>query len=107
MAYSGNLVKIDPWGFWPESIAREQIDMTHKENILNALRQTLRDIFCRNIEEDEKQDLETLINHFVVACDSNFSTEDIISEFSTQEKLMNLFNGFREIRSGADAPTIH
>ncbi len=81
--------------------------MNRKENILNALRQTLRDIFCRNIEEEEKQDLEKLIHHFVVACDSNFSTDDIISEFSTQEKLMNQFNGFREVRSEINAPTIH
>ena len=81
--------------------------MTRKERILNALRQNLQDIFCRNIEGEEREDLEAMIQMFVGVCDTNLTAEEMMGEFTTQEKLVSLFNGFREVRSETDAPTIH
>ena len=81
--------------------------MTRKERILNALRQNLRDIFCRNVDEDEKDHLEAMIQMFVGVCESNLTVEEMMGEFTTQEKLVDLFNGFREVRDETDAPTIH
>ena len=81
--------------------------MTRKERILNALRQNLRDIFCRNVDGDEKDDLEAMIQIFVGVCDTNLTEEEMMGEFTTQEKLVDLFNGFREVRDETDTPTIH
>lgn len=81
--------------------------MSRKERILNALRQNLQDIFCRHIEGDEKESLEAMIQMFVGVCDSNLTAEEMMGEFTTQEKLVNLFDGFRETRAEVDAPTIH
>lgn len=81
--------------------------MLTKTAILDDLKTTLTYILCQDLDEEEKTDMVSSINDFMEANAIQYSAEELLIQFDSAEKILDLFIAFLECRREMAGHTIH
>ncbi len=81
--------------------------MLNKEILLDDLRQTLVHILCKDLEDDEVQDMQNSIDDFMENNATHYSETELIDEFNSAEKILDQFIAHLEARKEMAGQTLH
>ena len=81
--------------------------MLNKHMLLEDLRQTLVHILCKDLEDDEVQDMQNSIDDFMETNATRFSESELIDEFDSAEKILDQFIAHLEARKEMAGQTLH
>ena len=65
--------------------------MVSKTILLDDLRQTLVHILCKDLDEEEKLDMQSSIDDFMQNNATHYSPNELISDFDSTEKILDRF----------------
>lgn len=80
-----------------------------KQTLLKYLEEGLRHILCMNIDPAIQESIDAAITMFIIEDASQYTEQELLSNFSTMEKGLTLFIEYLEATMGPDAipHTIH
>jgi hypothetical protein len=81
--------------------------MLNKNILLENLRGTLIHILCKDLEEDEVQDMQNSIDDFMRHSAKHFSEQELLIEFDSAEKILDQFIAHLETRKEMAGHTLH
>ncbi len=80
--------------------------MYDKEQIIKAVDNVLRELFCKGKKGEEREKLDKVVEEFVQ--DSmKYSAIELDRTFNSAEDLINIFDAYLEVRKYYYGPTIH
>lgn len=86
---------------------REDSGMVSKTILLEDLRQTLVHILCKDLDEEEQQDMQRSIDDFMMNSATHYSSDELISDFDSTEKILDHFIAHLETRKEMAGQTLH
>jgi predicted transcriptional regulator YheO len=86
---------------------RDDSGMVSKTILLEDLRQTLVHILCKDLEEDEQLDMQRSIDDFMLNSANHYSSDELISDFDSTEKILDHFIAHLETRKEMAGQTLH
>ena len=95
---------MDKQAEWPSV---DDSGMVSKTILLEDLRQTLVHILCKDLEEDEKLDMQSSIEDFMQNSATHYTPNELISDFDTTEKILDRFIAHLETRKEMAGQTLH
>jgi predicted transcriptional regulator YheO len=81
--------------------------MVSKTILLEDLRQTLVHILCRDLDEEEQADMQQSIDDFMQNSATYYSSDELISDFDSTEKILDRFIAHLETRKEMAGQTLH
>jgi uridine kinase len=81
--------------------------MLTKTVLLEDLKTTLTYILCQDLEEEERRDMLLSIDDFMKANATLYSKEELLAQFDSAEKILDLFIAFLECRRDMAGQSIH
>ncbi|MGD9332144.1 MAG: hypothetical protein PVJ53_12585 [Desulfobacterales bacterium] len=81
--------------------------MVSKTILLEDLRQTLVHILCKDLDEEERLDMQRSIEDFMLNSATHYSPDELISDFDTTEKILDRFIAHLENRKEMAGQTLH
>ena len=81
--------------------------MVSKTILLEDLRQTLVHILCRDLDEEEQADMKQSIDDFMQNSATYYSSDELISDFDSTEKILDHFIAHLETRKEMAGQTLH
>lgn len=81
--------------------------MLTKTALLEDLKTTLAYILCQDLEEEERRDMLTSIDDFMNTNAVLYSRDELLDQFDSAEKILDLFIAFLECRRDMAGHTIH
>jgi hypothetical protein len=81
--------------------------MLTKTALLEDLKTTLAYILCQDLEEEERRDMLSSIDDFMNTNAVLYSRDELLDQFDSAEKILDLFIAFLECRRDMAGHTIH
>ncbi len=81
--------------------------MLTKTALLEDLKTTLAYILCQDLEEEERRDMLSSIDDFMKTNAVLYSKDELLDQFDSAEKILDLFIAFLECRRDMAGHTIH
>ena len=86
---------------------RDDSGMVSKTILLEDLRQTLVHILCKDLDEEEQQDMQGSIDDFMLNSATHYTSDELISDFDSTEKILDHFIAHLETRKEMAGQTLH
>jgi len=81
--------------------------MVSKTILLDDLRQTLIHILCKDLDEEEKLDMQSSIDDFMQNNATHCSPNELMADFDSTEKILDRFISHLETRKEMAGQTLH
>jgi len=86
---------------------KDNSGMVSKTILLEDLRQTLVHILCKDLDEEETEDMKSSIDDFMRNSATHYSPDELISDFDSTEKILDRFIAHLETRKEMAGQTLH
>ena len=81
--------------------------MVSKTILLEDLRQTLVHILCKDLDDDETEDMQSSIDDFMQNSATHYTPNELIADFDSTEKILDRFIAHLETRKEMAGQTLH
>ena len=81
--------------------------LVSKTILLEDLRQTLVHILCKDLDEEETEDMQSSIDDFMQNSATHYTPDELISDFDSTEKILDRFIAHLETRKEMAGQTLH